>query len=223
MLCLLFVGCQATPQQADPPLAPVPAMPEAPAYRIDPAASELRVLVYRDGPLSAFGHDHVLVAPAAGVVHAGESAAQSGFHVIVNVADFDVDPAAARAEEGEAFSGNVSASAREGTRRNLLGEHVLDAKRHPRLVIESVALDGPRWNPTVRARVTLRGVERNIAFPAAVFEGGDALTVIANFSIRQSDFGMEPFSVLGGGLKVRDALDVRVRIVARASPDAASD
>ena len=31
------------------------------AYRIDAAQSELRVLVYRAGPLARFGHNHVMV------------------------------------------------------------------------------------------------------------------------------------------------------------------
>lgn len=217
MFLLLLAGCQSTPVSVDRALPPVPALPDAPVYRIDPHASELRVLVYRAGPLSGFGHDHVLVAPVNGVVHAGASSNQSGFRIHVNVADFDVDPPAARAEEGE--DADVSAEARDGTRENLLGKDVLDARHHPRIVIESVAMTGPRWNPAVRARVTLRGVARDITFPAAVFERDDTLTVIANFPIVQSDFGMEPFSVLGGGLKVRDALDVRVRVVAQRAND----
>jgi len=39
--------------------------------------------------------------------------------------------------------------------------------------------------------------------------------VVASFRIHQSEFGIEPFSALNGGLRVRDALDIRIRLVAR--------
>jgi hypothetical protein len=39
--------------------------------------------------------------------------------------------------------------------------------------------------------------------------------VVASFRFKQTDFGIKPFSALNGGLLVRDALDVRVRVIAR--------
>jgi polyisoprenoid-binding protein YceI len=76
---------------------------------------------------------------------------------------------------------------------------VLDAAKHAHIRIESISLVGPDWNPTVTARVTLRGVTRDLRFPVAVFRQGDVLTVIANFRLRQSDFAIAPFSTLNGG------------------------
>jgi polyisoprenoid-binding protein YceI len=63
--------------------------------------------------------------------------------------------------------------------------------------------------------VTLRGATRDLRFPAAVFRQGDTLTVIASFQISQSAFGIEPFTTLNGGLRVRDAVEVRLRLAAR--------
>ena len=91
----------------------------------------------------------------------------------------------------------------------------LDARRYPVTHTESVALAGPRWNPTVVARASLHGATRELRFPAAVVEDGRRLTIIARFSIRQSDFGIAPFAVLGGGLRVRNSIEIRIRIVAR--------
>ena len=92
---------------------------------------------------------------------------------------------------------------------------VLDSDAYPSIAIESVALSGPRWNPTVRAQVTLRGATRALRFPAAVAQVGGLLTVIADFQLRQSDFGITPYTALGGGLQVRDRIDVRVHLLAR--------
>jgi hypothetical protein len=185
---------------------------------VDPARSEIRLRVYRDGPLARFGHNHVIVGPVRGEIRDGDRAADSGFRLEVPVDALVVDPPAARAEEGEDFASDVSDEARRGTRENMLGPALLDAGTSPVVSIESLSLTGPRWNPTVLARVTVRDASRTVRFPAAVADAPDGLTVIASFRIGQSDFGLAPFSVLGGGLLVRDAIDVRLRIVARRAP-----
>lgn len=216
---LLLAACQTAPQKPAAPSAseaPRPAVSLGTGARfvVDPRASEIRVLVYRTGPLAHFGHDHVLVGRVQGEIRAGASAAASGFRLEIPVDSFAVDPPAARADEGGEFAEAVSKEARAGTRKHMLGPAVLDAARYPLIRIESVALAGPRWGPSVTARVTLRGTARDLRFPAAVFESGDTLTVIAGFSFAQSEFGIAPYSILGGGLRVRDVLEVRIRIVA---------
>lgn len=198
-----------------PSPAPVTVPSAAPRYAVDPQASEIRLLIYRDGPLARFGHNHVIVGRVQGEIRAGETAAGSGFRLEIPAQSLSVDPPAARAEEGEAFAAQVSDAARRGTRENMLGTDVLDVARYPLIRIESVALAGPAWGPAVTARVALRGAVRDLSFPAAVVRQGDGLVVIASFPIRQSDFGIEPFSALNGGLRVRDALDARLRVVAR--------
>ena len=199
----------------EPSPAPVIVPSDAPRYAVDPQASEIRLLVYRDGPLARFGHNHVIVGRVQGEIRAADTAAGSGFRLEIPAGSLSVDPPAARAEEGEAFTAQVSDAARRGTRENMLGVDVLDSAVQPLIRIESVALTGPPWAPTVTARVTLRGTTRDLSFPAAVVRAGDSLVVIASFPIRQSDFGIQPFSALNGGLRVRDALDVRLRLVAR--------
>lgn len=199
----------------EPSPAPVTVPSDAPRYAVDPQASEIRFLVYRDGPLARFGHNHVIVGRVQGEIRVGETAAGSGFRLEIPAQSLSVDPPAARAEEGEAFAAQVSDAARRGTRENMLGADVLDAAGYPLIRIESVALSGPAWGPAVTARATLRGTTRDLSFPAAVVRAGDSLVVIASFRVTQSDFGIKPFSALNGGLRVRDALDVRLRVVAR--------
>ena len=172
------------------------------------------MLVRRDGPLARFGHNHVLVAPVHGVIHAGDTSAQSGFSLQVAVNEFVVDPPAAREEEGDEFLAEVTDAARLATRGNLLGDAVLDAARFPAIALESVSMLGPRWNPSVTARLTLHGIARDVTFPAAVVERDGELIVVASFRVNQSAFGIEPFSILGGGLSVQDQLRIRARIVA---------
>jgi len=220
-LLLLLGGCQATSPPRTPEAgvaaaeaaAAIPA--DTPRFLVDAQASEIRLLVYRAGPLARFGHNHVICGRVRGEIRAGARAADSGFRLDIPVESFVVDAQAARAEEGAEFAAEVSPQARQATRANLIGSDVLDAASSPLIQVDSVTLSGPRWNPTVLARVTLRAATRELRFPAAVVQQGGLLTVVATFQIRQSDFGLIPFSALGGGLRVRDAIDVRLRLVAR--------
>jgi len=44
-------------------------------------------------------------------------------------------------------------------------------------------------------------------------QGEKKITASSSFSISQSDFGITPFSVLGGGLRVADAVKIRVNLI----------
>jgi YceI-like domain len=217
---LLLAACRAIPPSqdtaviAEPVAAGVSVPADVPRFLVDPEASEIRLLVYRAGPLARFGHNHVISGKVRGEILAGERAADSGFRLEIPVESFIVDPHAARAEEGEDFATEVSEEARQATRDNMLGKDVLDTTSRPIIEIDSVALVGPRWNPTVLARATLRGTTRDLRFPAAVIQQEDRLTVVASFRIHQSDFDLSPFTALGGGLQVRDAIDIRIRLIA---------
>ncbi|TMH85915.1 MAG: YceI family protein [Betaproteobacteria bacterium] len=218
---LLAAACQTLPPPgetavlAEPVRTDVNVPSGAPRYSVDPQASEIRLLVYRDGPLARFGHNHVVVGRVHGEIRVGDAAVGSGFRLEIPVDSFVVDAPAARAEEGNEFTPQVSEPARRDTRENMLGREVLDAEKHPLVRVESIALVGPQWGPTVTARVTLRGVMRDLRFAAAVLRQDDLLEVVASFRINQSEFGIEPFTALNGGLRVRDSLDIRVRLVAR--------
>lgn len=210
---LVAAACQT------PPPAPANAEARSPRdaarYAVDAQASEVRLLLYREGPLARFGHNHVVVGHVQGTIHAGDTAAASGFRLEIPVESFVVDPPEARAEEGEQFAAEVPEPARRDTRENMLGSRMLDAAAHPLIRIDSLSLVGPDWAPTVIARVTVRGIARDLRFDASVFRQDDVLTAAASFWIAQSELGIVPLATPDGGLRVRDALFVRLRIIAR--------
>jgi polyisoprenoid-binding protein YceI len=226
-MLLMLVGCQASP----PPAAPGTAMEtltEVPAWRapteaevwtVDAAASEIRVLVYRAGALARLGHNHVITGAIEGEIHRGARTETSGFRLRIPLDALQVDLPAARADEGQRFAAPISDNARAGTRTNLLGPAVLDAAEFPEIRIESLALEGPRWNPRVTARLLLRGEWHQLSFPAAVVEQGQRMVIVATLRLSQAALGMAPFSALGGSLQVADELDVRLRIVAAPQRD----
>ena len=44
----------------------------------------------------------------------------------------------------------------------------------------------------------------------------DRIVAAGEFPLKQTDLGLTPFNVVGGALRVRDGMLVRIRLVARA-------
>lgn len=224
VLALVLSACQTAPgtldegpEQAES-LSPLPELPagEGRHYRIDPDDSDVRVLVFKAGALARFGHNHVVRADEVnGDVYLTDEPADSGFEITIPLAGFVVDPPQARAVEGEDFESELSDEARQATRENMLGSDGLDADRHPEIRIRSAGLVGPPWQMDATIRITLNGVTRERTVPIAVVRDDQTLTVIGRFDLNQTDYGLKPFTAMGGGLKVADELRVRFRLVAR--------
>jgi len=194
--------------------AAAPAIPSGAAlYAIDADRSVITLRVYRAGRLAKLGHNHVITsASETGHAWAGDTPATSGFEVRVAVAELVVDDPAARAAAGPDFPSDLSAAARDGTRKNMLRPDVLDGERYPQVVVRADSLGGTWDQPTVAARVTLKGATRSIDVPLAIVREADAIVARGNFSFLQSDFGITPFSVGGGAIQVADAVDVAFEI-----------
>ncbi|RMF98266.1 MAG: YceI family protein [Gammaproteobacteria bacterium] len=215
---LLLCGCAAVVERPPPgPPPPAPPAPDARLYRIDSEASELRVLVYRGGPLASLGHNHVISSRGlAGTVWLGADPRRAVFELRLPVMSLEVDRPELRAAEGEDFPGELDQAAIDGTRRNLLGERVLDADHHPQIRLRSRQIRGQAPNFVLAVDVELRGAWHSVEIPATLTRDADRLEASGDFRLRQTDLGIEPFSVMLGALTVQDELTIRYRIIARA-------
>jgi polyisoprenoid-binding protein YceI len=219
-----LAGCQSPPQPATTAAAPAAAAvmtgPVAPsagalAYAIDPARSVVTVVVRRAGPLARLGHDHVITsADEHGTVWLGAAPADSAFAVSLPVDRFEVDLPAARAAAGPEFSTPVPDDARAGTRQNLLRPAVLDAEAFPEITLRSAGASGDWPQSLVQIVVTLKGVERTQSVPVSITRDATGLVARGALRLRQSDFGITPFSVAGGAIQVADVLEVSFVIAA---------
>lgn len=223
---LLLLGCSTQPTRLGLTkiTAPAPPLPThgATLYHIDTTRSQLRILVYRGGVLGDLGHNHVIVTSTInGTIYLNDSIDQSGFELTIPLKSLNIDPPAAREQEGARFQSKVTNDDRAGTRKNMLGADVLDAARFPTMTIRSIKLDGPPWQPRITVRITLHGASRDYVVPTAIVRHNDRLIAIGSLTLRQSDFGITPFSVLAGALTVQDQFDVSFRLVA--SPDPQPD
>jgi polyisoprenoid-binding protein YceI len=216
-LFLLLAACAAPMPRVLPPPAPRPleAMPAAGVYQIDPQHSELRLLVYRAGPLANFGHNHVMVNRSlSGTLRVGQSIETSGFVLSIPVAQFSVDDAGARRAEGEDFSGEVSEGAREGTLRNMLSAPLLNAESYPTIEIRSEQLQETHGSLNAIMAIDIAGRGANIAAPFTIEMAPGGLGATASFEVRQTELGLTPMSLLGGALQVRDAIQIKLTLTA---------
>jgi polyisoprenoid-binding protein YceI len=229
-LTALLAACPTRPPPGPVPVGPGPALPPiAPhvgrPYEVVAAESLVTVRVYRGGTLASAGHNHVIASRTlAGTVYLPADLSRSSFELHLAVAELTVDERELRAQENAAdFPPDVPQSAREGTRRNMLGPAVLDAAAYPEVVLraERLALESrpgaAAGELTAYAEAQVRDQRRSIALPMHYELAGEQLTVTGETTLRQSELGLAPFTALLGALAVQDEMRVRFRIVARAA------
>jgi YceI-like domain len=196
--------------------APPPSLQALPApgeYRIDSGASELRLLVYRAGPLANLGHNHVMVNRAVtGVVQIGAGVSLSSFSLSMRADGFVIDEAQSRQEEGGDFPGDIPEDARAGTRRNMLSSAVLNAAEFPDITVKSTSLTGPLNELKADLEISAAGHTSRISVPFAL--QGDAHHFIAagSMELRQTALALSPYSLLHGALQVQDAMQLKFKI-----------
>jgi len=220
MACAPQVEKPPVPPEAEAPMepAPLPVIPigEGRVYRVDPASTDLRILVYRGGRLARLGHNHVISSQdVQGTVVRRHQITGSALRLQIPVATLIVDDPRLRAEAGPEFDTEPSQADIDGTRRNLLSTRVLDAEAFPVVSVAATVVGGEPPDLDVDVDMTIRHVTQRLRTRVKMEEAANLISTSGEFSLRQSDFDMIPFSVLGGALKVKDEVTVRYRIVAR--------
>jgi hypothetical protein len=241
LLALLLCGCPLPPHAPAPAGVGLPTPTEKPAphegtpYDIVAAESLLLIRVYRGGALASAGHNHVIASHSlSGTVYVPDNLMRASFEVHVPVAELTVDEPALREREKSAdFPPEVPESARQGTRRNMLGEALLDGEHSHEIVLRALRLEpdtaagdtdaaGGARAVLARVQTTVRGEVRAITVQVSYTLADGALTASGEARVRQSDLGLTPFSAMLGALQVQDEMRVSFRIVARASRALAS-
>lgn len=219
VLCVcLLAGCATeraatvtTERPAQPPNFPAAFYLEANArgeavYRINSESSLIIMRVYRGGSLARFGHDHVIASREVhGYAVKPKDPREVRADVYVAVDPFTVDEPALRARAG--LDTQPSQSDIEGTRRNM--RKALESDAYPFITVHVVPTEEEPGRVVLQADTTLHGVTRRLSVPAE-WESANARTfyIKGRFSVNQTDFGITPFSFLGGALQVQDKVDI---------------
>jgi polyisoprenoid-binding protein YceI len=169
-------------------------------WAIDGPQSSLTVHVFKSGLLSAFGDNHVVRATiASGSVAGGD---QPAVEIAVDAHQMTVlDPDLAPAKRAE-------------VQKRMLGPDVLDVAKFPEIRFRSTAvrpMGEGRWR--VEGALALHGHSVPLSFEVT----GAKERFRGSATVSQRAFGIEPISVGGGTVKVKD--DVKVDFeIATVSP-----
>lgn len=224
MLLAALAACSPLKEPAAPPAPPARAAPApgatvpddplaalaaagATLLQIDPQRSLITVTVRRGGAFARFGHDHVVASRSlSGQVDLAHASTDFQFRLD----QMTVDEAELR--RGAGLDTQPSADAIEGTRHNMLVK-VLDAEHYP---LAQIHASRPAPGQPLQAAITLHGVTRAMALPASLHAEHGTLTVDGTLTLRQTEFGLVPYSLMGGALAVQDLMELHFTIVAQA-------
>jgi YceI-like domain len=168
----------------------------APAiYRIGPDNGRLQILTDTAGPAARAGHALTIAATAwsATLTIAGSAADHE--------LELTVDPRSLVVEEGRGGASPLSDEDRAGIGTTIADEILGDAP------IEFSSTEIARHDDhslSVSGVLKLAGVSR----PISVIVQADGATLTATIRLHQTDFGIKPYSVLFGTLKVADELTI---------------
>ncbi len=180
-------------------------------YKIIAAESNLWVYVAKAGLLSALAHNHNIgVAAFNGTVTVPESGAAGGsMQLEMDAKSLNV------ADKG------ISEKDRAEITKSMHGE-VLHSDKYAKIVFKSVSvgevksLGGDNYNFTVQGDLTLHGVTKRIGVPVSATVTAQQLKATGKYTLKQSLFGITPYSKAGGAVKVKDDVVVNFSVVAKA-------
>lgn len=224
-LGVLLTACVGVKQA--PPAAP-PGLPSqciAPASRsiervfdLDRSHSTLRILTYRGGKLAHLGHNHLIASRDLwGYGALAKTLDASHFALCVPVHSLIIDDPQLRAAAGEAFTEKVSDSDIAGTRRNMLSERQLDGERYPYIVVLGRIVGGEPPQLSMELEVHVRDKVRTIPIIARFEQSAHSVMVNGSAQVKQTDLGLQPYTVLFGALTVRDEIDIQFDLRATAA------
>jgi YceI-like domain. len=184
-------------------------------FILDPGQSAIRIYVFRGGRAAKLGHNHVLSAPrftgflyvpAAGVTNAR-------FDLEFRLDQLEIDNPAYRSALGNAFASALTADDIDGVRKHMLGKDNLQADRFPVVSVHSLQIVGEPPKFAVKVQIEMHGQKREMWIPLSVKGLPDSVTVSGALVLRQSDFGVQPYSTLGGLLAVRDEVVIEFKLL----------
>jgi polyisoprenoid-binding protein YceI len=187
-------------------------------YRIDPERSELVVRVLKAGAAAALAHDHVVRAGAwQGKLDVTREPVALAAEIVVDARALEIDEPAVRARHG--LDGELSASDRSKTLTTMLGKDQLDVASYPEIRFRTAEIDRAGTDFRLAGELSLHGKTKRITLPLTITEQDGTCTAHGTVRLRQSDFGITPYSAFLGAVRTQDEVELVVTIVAAPATD----
>jgi polyisoprenoid-binding protein YceI len=176
-------------------------------YRLIPEQSKFTVQAFAEGLFSAFGHDPLLaIKDFTGEAQFVPGSFESASLKITIKAD------------------SIVLSNSEKDRLEIeqtMREQVLEIAKYPEIAFVSsnisvTRLSEGRYRARIIGDLTFHGVtQKNLWITAQVTVSGESLKAQGDFTLKQTDFGIKPFSAAGGTIKLKNELKFSFDIAAR--------
>lgn len=182
----------------------------------DKAKSQFRVLVFKRGIASGFAHDHIMgVSDYQGAVHFDPAdLTKSSVSIVVQAASLQV------------LDSKLSEDDRKEVKGNMDSDDVLHVEKYKTIEFKSKTIKLIRSDPRkdgkgteYRLKITgdlkLHGTTKPVTFAAVVTDHGGHLVTEGEALVKQSLWGMEPYSAFLGAVGVKDVVKVTFKIVSK--------
>ncbi len=172
--------------------------------------SRFEVKTGRAGLLGFMGHEHVVRARAFSgrIVYYPEAPSRSRVEITVLTDSLEV------------LTGADSSDVRKMT--EAMRTEVLEAEQYRTITFVSSSATATDQGIRVNGALTMVGKTREITVDVTLDASRDTLRVAGTFSVKQTDFGIKPYSTALGTVKVADEVTFHFEVLATvvASPDA---
>ncbi len=159
--------------------------------------STITIHVHKSGLFSGFAHDHTITAPVA-----QGKLDTKGMTVEITVA----------AKQMKVVDHGVSEKDRAEIQSTMLGPKVLDTEKFPNIRFQSSHVEqiGPQ-RYRVTGKLELHGASKDLSFEV----NGDTEHYHGSTKLKQTNFGIQPISLGGGTIKVKDEIEVEFDVYAK--------
>ena len=166
--------------------------------------------------MARLGHNHVIASHLlSGTVYLTDDASQTRFDISFPVSDLTVDEPALREQAGPDFPPGVPQSARDGTHTNLLSEALLDAAHYPTIRLRATDVIEAANGYDMGVEIWIKDQVKTMRVPVLVERKDGAILASGEFPLKQSELGLNPFSIAMGAQVVLDDKTVRFTVTAR--------
>ena len=186
--------------------------PQYAVYEVDSNLSQILVRAYRGGLLAKLGHDHIIASQdIRGYVRIHDKIGDCRADFYAPLSSLDVDNEKFRAAE------NLDSTPSEkdiiGTKNNMLKS--LEQSIFPVVKLHSSDCSAALAGAMTSVALTIHGVTQPLQLAIKIAQEEDGTLLLSGaFSILQTDFSIQPFSIMNGLIKVQDRLDLRYLITA---------
>jgi polyisoprenoid-binding protein YceI len=177
-------------------------------YALDKSASRFTVRAFATGMLASMGHNPTIaIRDFSGEAVLDPAAPEkASLRIQIRADSLEVTDDIKRTERVEMES--------------IMKQKVLEIGTYPSIgfdgTVRSVNPVGEgRFQMTLDGNLSLRGATGKVPLAAQITLLGDVLRASGEFTLLQSNFGIQPVSVAGGALKLKDELKFSFDIVAR--------